>query len=145
MKDCRDCKNWKDCTGKDWFDYSEIRWCPWQVLWILENSEVLRSGNWPPECVDSGYIDAPAGGRKIRHEGSFVKPVAILGEVEYRLAKTGLYGKLLIAEVKAGIELSGQSWSALLYIKGWRRKRLSFGAWQKQRNYRGKNETILSR
>jgi len=69
-----------------------------------------------------------------------VKPEVILAELKYRMEKTGLAGKLLKAQAKAGIihpnELESEAREALMYISGWNRKSLNFGAWKRQRRYR---------
>lgn len=132
-KDCRSCKTYKDCIGKEFYTYADLRFCPFQVLWILENAEKLRAGNWPPNPEGSSYIDS-----KIRtgygSEAYYTKPVGILAEVEYRLKRTGTDGKLLRAEVENGKDINmmePESRSALMYIKGWRRKRMGYSNWKK--------------
>ena len=138
MKDCRKCKSYKDCAGKPWFHYGEIRFCPHQVIWVISNSEILRT-TWPPNPEGSGYIDT-----KIKtgygSEAYYVKPAGILGEVNARLARTGTHGKLLRAEVLAGLDLSAESESALMYVKGWRRKRMSYQRWLRKKRYRRKGD-----
>ena len=143
MKDCRKCSSIRGCAGKEWFHYGEVRWCVFQVLWILEHSEELGSGDsWPPAPDGSSYIDP-----KIRtgypSEANYAKPVAILAEVKRRLKKTGIHGKLLRSEVKAGETMETmepEARDALWYTAGWEKKDLSFSAWKKQRNYRKKGE-----
>jgi len=130
-KDCRECKDYRDCDGKPWFHYGEIRFCPFQILWIIENSETLRA-DWPPNPDGSSYID-PNIRTGYKSEAYFTKPAGILGEVNARLARTGMYGKLLRAEVLAGLDLSQEARDALMYVKGGRRKRMSFSAWKKWR------------
>ena len=149
MDDCLRCKDYRECTqDRTWFHYGQIRWCPWQILWILTNAEELRAGKWPRDfkVSDNGAI----GKRNIRVEATFAKPVIILAEVEYRLAMTGLAGKLLLAQIKAGVKLEiekrkilhtfePEAEAALMYIKGRGRKRLSFQIWLKQVRYRERN------
>lgn len=136
-KDCRDCRSYKDCSGKPWYHYGEIRWCVYQVIWIIEHSEILRAGTWPPNPEGSGYID-PGIKTGYKSEAYYAKPVGILAEVEARLKRAGVNGKLLRAEVLAGLELSQESKSALHYCKGWRRKRMSYHRWLWDRRYQGK-------
>lgn len=139
-KSCQRCKDYRDCDGKPWFHYGEIRCCPYQVLWIIENSEILRAGKWPDNPEGSGYIDPKirTGYKKLAY---FVKPVETLAEVEYRREKTGTDGKLLRAEVLAGLELSQESKDALMYIKGKWRKRMSYQRWLRHRRYQSKKLT----
>lgn len=137
IKDCRKCKTYKDCAGKPWYHYGEIRWCPYQVIFIIENLEVLIAGSWPPNPDDSSYID-PQIRTGYRSEAYYTKPVEILAEVEYRLKRTGVDGKLLKAEILGELELSKESKSALMYVKGRRRKRMSYKRWLRHRRYWGK-------
>ena len=133
MKDCRKCKDYRGCNGKLWYNYGEIRFCPLQILWVITNSEIMIT-TWPPNPEGSGYTDA---GSKpnYKNEGSFAKPAGILAEVNARLTRAGTSGKLLRAEVLAELDLSYESKDALMYVKGWRRKLMSFGAWKKGRKY----------
>lgn len=132
MKDCRKCKSYKDCVGKEWYSYTEIRFCPFQILWMIEYCE---SDKWPPNPEGSNYTD-PGIRTGYASEGYFVKPAGIRGEVEARLKRCGVDGKLLKAEVLAGLELSPESKSALHYCKGWRRKAISYQRWKGQCRYR---------
>lgn len=149
MKDCQKCRTYKKCLGHSslvktkegqewvsWYNYGEIRFCPLQVKWIIENSVILESGDWPPDPDDKSLKDW--GKPSYASEGYFVKSVGILGEVEYRRARTGTAGKLLKAEVAASLELSEESQSALMYIKGWRRKKQNYNEWKKKPKYRAK-------
>lgn len=131
--DCRKCKRWRGCPGKDWYNYGEIRWCPLQVIWILQNAETLRAGIYPPRHENSGES------RQLRGEGYFVKPVSIIIEVDERLKRTGSQGELLVTQVEDGRTLgtlSDGAWEVLMYVKGNKRKRKSFSAWKKERKYR---------
>jgi len=140
VKDCRDCKSYKDCAGKPWYSYPEIRCCPYQVQWIILNAETLGQ-SWPPNPEGSSYTDP-----KIRtgyaRNAYFVKSVDILAEVNYRLKRTGVNGKLLRAEVLADLELSQESKDALMYVKGKWRKRMSYQRWLRDRRYQDKKLTI---
>jgi len=136
-KECQKCKDYRDCDGKPWFHYGEIRFCPLQILWVIENSETLRS-SWPVSPDGSSYTDLTLKSA-YKSEAYFVKPGGILGEVNLRLARTGIHGKLLRAQVLAGYdELSQESKDALMFVKGWRRKHSPFRSWLRQRRYRNK-------
>jgi hypothetical protein len=135
LSDCRDCKDYRLCIPPDWFNYAEIRFCPFQVIWIIEHAETLRDGEWPR---DPNIADNNQGGRNIKTEAAFTKPILILAEVESRLRKTGINGRLLVAQIEAGHEFSNldrDARDALLYIKGWRQKRMGFSQWKKDRKY----------
>lgn len=138
--DCRRCRRWQLCPGKEWYSYAEIRWCPHQCLWALANRRTLESGRWveKPERVEVG---ARGKGQK-PGEGYFVKAVVILGEVMARLQTTGEDGAGLLKEVDQGRDittLSRAAFEVLRYISGYRRKKLAYGAWRWQR---GKRERV---
>ncbi len=144
MTDCNKCKDYRQCQGKEFYSWGDVRWCPFQCLWIIEHLDIILLGSWPPSSDGSTYIDSPLSKRAAKGEASFVKPVIIAAEIEYRLRRTGVDGKLLVAEVQGGktFELSKESQDALMYIKGWRRKRLTYQNWKKQRVYR-KTSTVI--
>lgn len=147
VKDCLKCKSYKDCEGHfyevdteagkqyvSWYHYGEIRFCPYQVIWIIEHSDTLLAGRWPPNPEGTSYTD-PKIRTGYKSEAYFIKPVEILAEVEARLKRCGIDGKLLKAEVLAGLELSQESRAALMFCKGKWRKRMSFLQWQRKVRY----------
>ena len=98
----------------------------------------MRKGEWPPHPDISNYTD-PMIQTGYRTDAYFTKPAEILGEVMSRIERAGIHGKLLVAEIEAGrLELSYEANEALMYVKGWRRKFLSFERWKAQRRYRQK-------
>uniref|UniRef100_A0A6M3LQN9 Uncharacterized protein n=1 Tax=viral metagenome TaxID=1070528 RepID=A0A6M3LQN9_9ZZZZ len=129
MTKCRDCKRWQECAGKAHFTYSDIRWCPYQVMWILEFAETLLSGVWPiDEAIESGNS------KRIAHEATFVKPEIAIGEVEKRLKSTGEVGKCLrkAAEQGQAIQtLAEPEYNVLMYLKGKKRKIQSYSQWKR--------------
>jgi len=141
IKDCRDCKSWKDCVGHDNYNYSEIRWCPYQCLWIIEHAEALRTGDW--EITDDNI-----GSRNTPHDGNFIAAITVLSELEIRLDKTGADGQKLWKQVaEEGRELrhlSPRAKQALMYIKGWRRKRMSYRRWVREVYLKPKEKVELS-
>lgn len=135
--DCQKCKDWHGCVGKAWYDYGEIRWCPFQVMWILQHSNLFDAGKWPPQDNRVESIET----RQICTEADFVHTQIILGELNYRLKRTGTPGKLLKAQARAGDSLDyleAEAWDALMYVKGWRRKSQSFSNWKKDKRYHQK-------
>lgn len=137
--DCRRCKTWKGCEGKPWYHYGEIRWCPQQVIWILQNAATLHAGLWlaPP--------DDSAGSTQINPEAYFVKAGIAISELEARLPTTPDKGELLITQVEDGRSLSNLSDGAraiLMYVKGFYRKDMPFNEWQRQKRYRRKMTTL---
>jgi hypothetical protein len=130
--DCRNCKRWEGCVGKAWYSYADLRWCPLQVIWLIQHAEIFKSGKWP---IEEG-AQTEGGGKQVKREAPFVKPEIIIAELEHRLKKTGIQGQRLIAQIKAGRDINAlnpRAYEALMYVKGWRRKRMSFTEWKNQR------------
>ena len=137
MIDCRDCKRWRDCIGKPWYSFSDIRWCPFQVMFIIEHRGELLDGEWPDSPDNSSYTDAGIQ-TSPGHEAYYVKPELVIGEVEKRLETTREAGEALIGEVDSGLSIDGLSppaYRALMYLKGKTRKRVSYPLWKTQGNY----------
>ena len=68
-----------------------------------------------------------------------MKPATIIAELEHRLDRCGVQGKLLRAQVRAGDtleDLESEAWEVLAYVKGYRRKEMNFNQWRKQRQHR---------
>jgi len=172
-QDCRHCKDWRACLGKTrvcpkcagkgqykertcdecdgtgyvWEGYlfAELRWCPYQTLWVLSNAEILHLGRWPKQY---DLREDSKRSRRIQNEGYFVKPAIIIAEVEDRLGTTLTSlssfdeGKLLYAQAKAGETLQtldDDAWDALMYVKGFNRKIQSFSQWRKDMKNRKKH------
>ena len=129
-KICQTCHSFKDCIGHNSYSYSDIRFCPYQVIWILENASFLEEGYW----VDSDKDWIPTTTSSSSHIAPFVKAVEVLAEVRIRLDKTGNDGKTLLSEIlRKEFYFSSQSHHALMYIKGWRRKRTDYSEWLKRK------------
>ncbi|MBA7654692.1 hypothetical protein ES703_62575 [subsurface metagenome] len=143
MQDCRKCKDYRGCPGKPWFHYGEIRYCPHQVCFIILSEALLSNGSWPANPDGTTSVD-PKVRTGYKSEAYFVKSVGILAEVNYRLKRCGTDGKLLRAEVLAGLDLSQESKDALMYCKGNRRKSMSYQRWLRNRRYHGKKLTKMS-
>jgi len=138
--DCRECKDYRECLGlKEWFNYAEIRWCVFQVVWILQYKDTLKDGSWPQDPYGSN--DNTSNQRMVKTEASFVKPELIIGELEKRLERCGTQAELLITQVEDGRTLNNLSAGArevLMYVKGFRRKKISFRRWLRTVYYRKK-------
>lgn len=118
----------------EWYSPKEITFTRDQVLWILRHLEMMREGNYPPE-PSSGYTE-PLGKKRTRRGAYFETPCVIVAEVDWRLERTGIDGKLLLAEVKAEYTyFSQEAWTALNYISGWKRKKTPYSQWKASRNY----------
>lgn len=135
MTGCRDCKRWKGCPGKDWYHYGEIRWCPQQVIWILQHADIFRAGYWVARGEESG------GSRQLKIEAYFVKAGIAISEIEARLESVLNQGELLITQVEDGRtlgDLSPGAYEILMYVKGRNRKIEDFNTWKRKRDYRHK-------
>lgn len=138
---CRSCKTYRDCVlvhpivqERDvWYHFGELRFCPFQVIWILSHKDTLQSGDWPPEHREV------AGSRQFSSEARFARPVLIIAEVMQRLESCGLQGELLLSQVEAGRTyhtLSQGAKAALKYCSGFKRKQRPFSKWRWDENKR---------
>lgn len=113
-----------------WFSPGEIRYTREQVLFILENTEILKEGLWPPEPKETGYTDE--GKHPVACHAPYEVACMIIGEVEARLKSCGEAGEALADEAKY-IELidclSRPARRALNYVSGFRRRRQSYSRW----------------
>lgn len=134
---CIACQDYHDCTfgaGKEWYSFADIRYCPFQVIWIIQNRELIEDGTWPESDdhtdpqIHTGY----------RSEAYFVKPALIWGELRVRLKYTKRDGQTLIEEIDRGLAaielLSTAARDALMYVKGARRKRQGYAQWLAEKN-----------
>lgn len=138
MKICQSCRNSEGCIGKEFYTPAEIRFCRYQVLWLLDNRGTLSVGRWPSNPDGSNYFDIP-GKPKIKAKAYFEIPCSILAEVLFRLNRTGKDGTILLKSIKAGEtfgELCYEARSALYYCSGWRRKHQSYSQWLADRRYK---------
>ncbi len=130
MTDCLKCQRWKECgIGKVFYEYVDIRYCPYQVMWILENAATLLEGNWPDDIT--GNSDAQT---TRPHEASFVKPAIIIAEVERRMKTTGAMGVSLRERAEQGYtidQLSSPEYNVLMYLKGNQRKLQTYSQWKR--------------
>ena len=124
-----------------WLPLREIIFTRDQVLWLLPYLSMLQEGQYPLNPQGTGYVDAPMKKLRVKASAYFTRPVEIAAEIDIRLEKTGIEGKLLVAEARVDMrinELSPEARTALNYISGWRRRKLSYSAWKKQRKYHRK-------
>ena len=151
------CKKWKKCLGKTWYSQRDIQYCPKQNIWLMSKLIDYYDGHfmvikdiWPLEKYnedgeliitekETGYIDLTNVQVSPSSHAPYEKIRQICGELNYRLKRTGMEGRLLLLEVKNNrLELSEEASHALSYVNGWRRKRLDYNSWVKQRRYRSK-------
>ena len=134
---CLDCKRYKDCPygeGKLWYTYAEIRFCPFQVIWIWKHTDELYEDKWPDNPIISSYIDA-AIKTGYANEAYFVKPRVILAEVVKRMKTVSRDAiEAFIDAVEKDYSVKNYSPPAnrvLSYLKGVRRKRQTFSRWRR--------------
>ncbi len=135
---------------EEFYAPSDITFSREQMLWLIENRELLHEGKWPPQHIETGRTD-----KQVGHSAPFEVPIihiaevtdrleqvdGIRDEINHRLTAAKVDGKLLLAEVDAGktiSELSYESRTILNYISGWKRKKMSLSDWRKQWRYHHK-------
>lgn len=141
MSDCTDCRTYKKslecdnplkCYNAEWFSPGMIRYCRPQVLWYLLNCDVIRDGEWVPEPLGSSYTDPAIRSKAVRipaHHAEYLS-----AEIDSRLKRCGIEGKLLEYEVKLEYALSESSGEALDYCSGFRRREESYRKFKNRRN-----------
>lgn len=126
---CQDCRSYKGCGGHENYSYPEIRWCPYQVIWLIENADSLRTSGWD---IDDDNLGSP----NTKTQAGFVNIANVLAEVDIRVAAAGRHGQKLrdqiLQEGRTFSNLSFQAMAALMYIKGWRRKRIPYARWLRE-------------
>jgi len=125
--------DYKNCTKNcEWFSFGDIRWCPFQVIFVIEHLEMMQEGNWPPD--PSGRVDLPIGKQRLKAEGNFTRPCQVVGEVEVRLNRlTRAYRRALLQDINNQVLIPNFSYEAecaLYYITGWIRKDRPFRKWR---------------
>lgn len=143
-RDCRKCSKLglsKGCVGKEFYSYSDIRFCRFQMIWLIEHIGELSEDKWPGSPDSSSYVDMPITKKQFRDEAYFVKPRVILADIMIRLDRTGEDGVTLMEEIHSGLHeyslLSRAARNALNYISinDWRKRKTSYGQWKASRNY----------
>jgi len=115
---------------------------------LLPNLAMLSSGELPPEEVDTGYtgIDSAAIQRQHSGQASYARACEIAAEIGARINGCGKYARIiytlnceegnhpdkLAQEFNLHPDDFNVLWDKLLiYISGWRRKRVTFKRWVK--------------
>ena len=132
--DCRECPDPKACRGHTyseggesvpWYTIGEIRFCRYQMVFLISELAMLESGHYPPDPRGSSYIDPAVKTKRKRSYGGFEKPVELAAEVKLRLEHAGWQGTRLRKEIMDGCSMSDlepASKVALWYVSGKRRK-----------------------
>lgn len=106
---------------------------------------IVMRDTWPGEEAASGYTDAPPTQHAISRHAPFERPLQVIGEVRYRLRKTGSDGRelgLMIENKRIYQEFSSGAKWALGYCSGWNRKRRSYLAWVSDKKYQKAERTL---
>lgn len=134
---CRTPEDKRNCGGKDFYNYGEIRFCVWQVQWIisqflgLDNGEIyIKIFDWPPDPSGKSDTTFDPRSRRVNTEAAFCKPMEIVGEVAWRLMRLGRLGERLVSAILSGNELDNEMQSALIYVSGWRRREILYYQWR---------------
>ena len=110
-------------------------------MWFLIlHIDPLRDGEYPPDPQGSSYT-GPAVRSQPRQSAPFEKPAQLAAEVDARLKKCRIEGKLLEEEIKNGKEwdeLTRWSKRALNYVSGYRRRRTGYRQWCASFHFRHK-------
>jgi len=114
--------------------------CIRDSIWILQNAEIFKAGDWVTRHEESGES------RQLHPEAYFVKAGIAISELEARLESVPNQGELLITQVEDGrtlYDLSPGAYEILMYVKGKDRKAEDFNTWRRKRKFRQK-ETVAS-
>ena len=136
---CVVCQDYHDCAyneGKEWYSYGEVRFCPFQCIWLIEYRELIMDGVWPHDAANTD----PMIHTSFASEAYFTKPGEIWAVFSPRLKKAGRSGQTLVEEIDTfTIKLNEKSvsltflsttaYQALMYLKGARGKKVSFSQW----------------
>lgn len=141
--ECDYCKKPCSTPNADYYEMNQIKYCSPQILFLIEHLELLRDGIYPCNPINTGYTDSIDPSIRVQPSGiaGFVTPALIYSDVSSRLKACRKDGETLEHEVRYlhadyyGL-LSPSARNALLYISGWRRKRMKYYKWLKQREYR---------
>jgi hypothetical protein len=134
------CRTPDGCDGHPYYETHEIRFCRFQMLWLLAELPTLKAGKYPVGS-STGYVDLHLEShRPLVVRAPFETPVLLAAEVTSRLDRCGLDGVILKAIVMWGempealakglnmgcADVLRRRERALQYISGWRRRLVSY-------------------
>lgn len=128
----------------NYYKPSEIIFSRDQIIFIIENLDLIETGIWPPDFKETGYT----GGNKRRFGPAYFEvPCSISAEVKRRLEATGKDGKILTYQIKSGTtefdKLEHEAQCALNFISLWDfRKRTKYSTWKANWTYYKKRKAI---
>lgn len=113
------------------------------VIWVLENLDILLSGNWPDPDEDPQINRIMKGKRSIPH-AYYEDPILLAVEVQERMFRCGWDGLLVEERYIKGISVEDIAekrhlwerrvrngiYRALAYMEGINRKRLDYQSWK---------------
>lgn len=114
------------------------------IIWILENLDILFSGEWPDPDEDPQINQIIKKGKRSIPHAYYEDPILLAYEVQERLIRTGFDGFLVEERYIKGISVEDIAdkrylsitrvkngiCRALLYIEGINRKPLSYREWK---------------
>ncbi|MFA6307075.1 MAG: hypothetical protein WC639_04700 [Patescibacteria group bacterium] len=115
----------------------EIHYTWEQNIWLIKN---VLGGGWPDDPRETGYVGS---NHLPGQHAPFEMFIMITGELEFRLKRTGLAGRLLVTQLQANMTLDYDSKMALAYCCGNRRKLQKYSEWKRTVEYR--RRSIISR
>lgn len=121
-----------------WWKPSDVKFTRDQVRWLIFMLPILKTGRWPRD-PNQNTTDAFGKSQTVSFHAPFENPCMFAAEIEQRLERTGLSGKLLYYQLRndcTWVELEKAAKDALYYCCGWRRKSTPFTIWKSQRVYR---------
>ncbi len=104
-----------------------------QCIWMIINILPLDAGKWLTDPRETGYIGSS---HLPSQHAPFETAAMVSGELQARLKRTGLAGKLLVVTLQAGMPLDYDSKMALAYCCGKRRKLQKYSEWKRTVEYR---------
>ena len=133
----------------DWWPPREIYFTREQCIFIIVELVIGGIDTWPTNPAGSGYTDAQWSKKSKRRPGAYFETACqVRAEMEVRLERCGIAGKLLVSDIKVVTDkwwtmdwkdyLNEESKDVLEYVSGDERKEMPFLAWNRQRRYRNK-------
>ena len=128
-----------------YFNIWEIRYSAPQIRWLIPILPALRLGQYPQRITDTGYFDPQISGKGGTPKTPFARAVEIAAELDARIETAGLDGLLLeflysgdTQDMLSMMQHFGNCLDcrleniqyrikrALSFVKGYRRKRVSY-------------------
>jgi hypothetical protein len=148
--DCDQCSKPCPYPNRDYYPVSVICYCRPQLVFLIENMDLLQDGQYPLAHIESGYTDIDPSIRVQQgSEAGFINPALIYSDVSSRLERCRDDGHTLVHEITVlHVDyyemLSPAARNALNYCAGWRRKRQKYHTWiRDQRRKRKIHKSVV--